>query len=193
MLLAIFLPIFSFASTIDFDDLNPSEAGDLVSNSYNGLNWNNFYVLNNGGQYSSPGYVNGIVSSSNIVFNGFGDPAGFSSSTAFTFNSIYLTAAWNDGLTVDITGYLNGNQVDFASLIVDTTGPTLATLDWSNIDSVVFSSHGGTPATSIFGGTHFAADNLKINETVASVPEPLTLGLFSIGLLGIGAIRRRRQ
>ena len=55
---------------------------------------------------------------------------------------------------------------------------------FTNLTSVTFTS--GTN----FDNREFALDNLRVD--VASVPEPATLGLLSIGMLGLLAARKRR-
>jgi hypothetical protein len=109
-----------------------------------------------------------------VAFNILGNPASFSSSTPFTVNSFYLTADENDGLIVSVTGLLNGTPVDSASFTLSSTSPTLATLNWANINEVDFSASGGTPHGWILpngfhipSGTHFALDNVSITTALA--------------------------
>jgi hypothetical protein len=164
---------------ITFDDINTGATGDVypISNPYAGLTWNNFGVLSpatSGQCLKQCGYYFGIISSPNVAFNILGNPASFSSSTPFTLNSFYLTADENDGLIVSVTGLLKGTPVDTASFTLSSTSPTLATLNWANIDEVDFFASGGTPhgwvlpnGFHIPSGTHFALDNVSINAVLA--------------------------
>ena len=115
------------AITLTFDDLS---SGTAVSNGYGGLStWYNFYALNTP-TYQASGYVNGTVSSPNVLYDGGGGGAYVYNSTPFTFNSAYFTAAWNNGLNVAVYGYDNGTLVDSMNFTVNTYGPTRETFNW---------------------------------------------------------------
>ena len=178
--------------TITFDDfhLRPGQSLDF-SNPYDGLNWTNF------GVYAPPsttpsGYLNGIVSGSNIAADKNAGPASIFSPTLFTLDSFDLTSAWNDGLSVAVTG-LNGTSVRFIkTFTVDTSGPTLETLNWAGLTQANFVSFGGTNHGYAGAGTHFALDNVTITT---STPEPAPMAAFAVGflgLLGLGLRARRR-
>lgn len=180
----------SQAGTITFDDLIGSEP--TIAKGYGGLKWSNFNGLNSK-TYGVPqsGYQNGTVSGEYIAYNGGGAAATFSSSTSFTLDDAYFTAAWRNGLNVHAVGtdWINTYIKDFT---VDSTGPTDVFFDWNNIKSVTFSTSGGTPAFS--SGYQFAMDNLTINEPFAeAVPEPETYALLLAGLGVLGFVARRRK
>jgi autotransporter passenger strand-loop-strand repeat protein/autotransporter-associated beta strand protein len=163
--------------TITFDDLADGGTGTQIPNGYDYLNWNNFYILNTPASYNNyaaSGYINGTVSAPNVAFNAYGNPPSFSAlSGSFTLDSFYLTAAWYDGLNVLVEGLKNGVVVDSATLVVNTGGPTLETLNWSGINQVYFASSGGTQNLNFSGsGEHFALDNLTVT---------LNLNLFTTG------------
>ena len=132
-----------------------------------------------------------------MALNAYANDATLSApSGTFTLNSGYFTAAWYDGLTIDVTGFNSGNQIDATSFAVNTSGPTLETFDWSGVDSVVFHSSGGTQNPNLFGGgTHFALDNLRVNEETTPTPEPgsvAAMGLGAFGVVGL-AFRKRKS
>lgn len=187
--LALMLCAFGVANAtvVTFDDLPDSDG--WISNGYAGFNWNNFYYFNADTFSGNPsGFQNGIVSPHNVAFNAFGDPAALSDSV-FTFNSAYFTAAWNDGLSIDITGKNSGNQLYFATITVNTSGPTLFSSNWTGIDELDFYSYGGVSHGYGGGGNHFAMDNFTYN----AVPEPATMLLLGLGLVGLAGVRRKIQ
>ena len=78
----------------------------MVPNGYNGFQWANFSVIDALDSLIASGGQNGTVSPKNVAFNSNGNPANFSGSGAFTLDSAYLTAAWNDGLQLEVQGFV---------------------------------------------------------------------------------------
>jgi hypothetical protein len=163
-----FLPVFAHATTLNFDDLVPFQT---LQNGYGELNWSNFDVADSS-QFAvnapNSGFVKGLVSPPNVIFNRAGTAAEFYKSTPFTFNSIYLTAAWNNQLIVEVTGYRGAQQVAFETLTLNPDSYRLAIFNWVNVDRVRFASSGGTNANVGGSGTVLVADNLIINVAVLS-------------------------
>ena len=174
--------------TITFDDLTTTTYAP-IPNGYNGFDWRNFYVINPSFTLGSNGYKNGVYTTPNDAFNGGGAQASITSSTPFTLDSAYFTAAWSNGLNISIEGYNGATLVDSITLVTDTTGPTFTTFNWNGITEVVFDSSGGTDAGYGGKGDNFAMDNLVVTST----PEPPTLFLFvgAILLLGMKVLRAR--
>lgn len=152
--------ITAAADTLNFDDLDNFSS---VPSGYGGLEWSNLNALDSSIYYfPESGYVNGTVSPNNVLYNGGGSMASISGSTPFKLEGFYLTAAWNNNLNVDITGYNGENQIYTYSLIVNTDGPTLVELNWADLTRVTFSSYGGIEAGLGGGGEHFALDDLMV-------------------------------
>lgn len=175
--------------------------GASIPNGYGGLNWNNFYYLNASTYIGNPsGYSNGLVSGKNVAYNAGGDGASLSVSSpgVFTFNSVYLTAAWNDGLSVVVDGYLGTTLLYSQTVIVDTSHPTAPTIfNFAGIDSLTFTSSGGSRHDGFVGaGDHFVMDDFTFTlGTDGAVPEPSSLISAAAAVaagLGYGARRRRR-
>jgi hypothetical protein len=142
------------------------------------------------------GFVNGLVSGSWVLFNGGGSDVWFEKLNAaaqnFNFDSAYMSAAWYNGLTVDIKGYRNGVVVNST-----TTGPlsfndSLQSFNWTNLDKVSFQSNQSSGVVIDNQSTYnhaFVMDNLSIS----AVPEPESYAMLLVGLGLIGGIARRRK
>jgi hypothetical protein len=193
------LSLASQAVTLAFEDIPLASGADVsMPSGYGGLTWNNAYVLDtNGFAYNPSGYEPGAVSGTQVGFNGFGNSMSFSIGSPFTFNSLYMTAAWNDGLSVEVKGSLNGSTVFSQTLSPSATAPTLYTFNWSGIDKVSFSASGGTQHYSLAASTHFAFDNLTINEPITpftpAIPEPQTYVLMAACLAVVAGVTRRTR
>ncbi|HET6900770.1 MAG TPA: PEP-CTERM sorting domain-containing protein [Vicinamibacteria bacterium] len=186
--LGVLAPAAAQATVVGFDDLGP--CCSPIPNGYAGLDWNNFYSIQDN-ELPGSGYDNGTVSPHNTAFNWFANPASISSGTPFTFNSAYLTAAWNNGLSIKVDGLLGSSLLYTNTVVVDTTGPTLFNFNYSGVDTVLFTSFGGTNADLGGSGAHFAMDDMTIDA--AAIPEPTVLTLYGIGLVGLRFAARRRQ
>jgi hypothetical protein len=196
----------SASTLITFDDLsNPSEpAGDTIANGYAGLNWSNFVVLN-ATNYpivsgNASGYPAGIVSPNNVAVNNFGNAATFSSpSGTFNLLSFYATAAWNDDMTLTITGLRGGGVIDTTSALIQTSGPSFFNLDWLGIDTVTFETSGGVANPNfccggdVQGSRQFALDNVSVELNPTPIPAALPLFATGIGAIGLLGWRRKRK
>jgi hypothetical protein len=178
LLLALTTGFASAAVTITFDDLpTPALGGTVLLNGYGGLRWANVAYLdsanNDLGAFGS-GYNNAVVSSPNVAFMAFDGvtQSVLVSGPTFDFNSVWLTAAWYDGLNIRVRGYsggTNGTVLYDRTVIVNTSGPTFFNFNYLGIDTLRFETSGGTP--SIYGdhGRHFVIDDM----TITPKPNPL--------------------
>jgi hypothetical protein len=179
------------ANVVTFDDIAGN--GSAVVSGYNGVNWNNFYVLD-GVADTNSGYQNGVVSANNVAYNAYANPASISaaSNAGFSLSDGFFTAAWNNGLTVTASAVFENATTATKSFTLDTTGPIDEFFGWNDLASVTFSSAGGTSAGLKGAGAHFALDNLNLAQT-AAVPEPGTDALLMLGLVAVGVSLRRRK
>jgi hypothetical protein len=127
------------STLITFDDItNSTETeGILVPNNYHGLTWNNALVMD-GLNMTSIGYITGVVSPPYIVFDGYGRPMSFRSTTAstFTINSFYSCAAWFDDVKLTINGTRSGNVLYTKTIPLLMENRTFIELNWSGIDNI---------------------------------------------------------
>jgi len=172
------------AYILTFDDIGEVDESTLIPDGYGGFDWDYFYYMNATELLPNSGYNNGLVSGDYVAHNsGYFNVVGIRENL-FTFNGAWLTAAWRDGLNVQVDGYLNDFLIYSTTVVVDTTGPTWFDFDYPDIDELKFSSFGGTPNPAYHPqtGYHFAMDNFTY------IPEPTTLLLFTFG-----AVLLRRQ
>jgi hypothetical protein len=151
------------AQLLNFDDLNGNtEQG--VPSGYGNLQWENLYALNTQTYDLNPsGYRAGTVSPPNVLYNGGGESAEvYVNSGSFTPVYAYMTAAWNDNLQVEVTGYLRGKKVFDHTYTLSALKPTICVFAVT-VDTLDFNSFGGTHHAGYPGnGEHFAMDNFLV-------------------------------
>jgi hypothetical protein len=171
------------ADIVTFDDI----AEGTIPNGYAGFNWGQFGVAE--GALHGAGYANGVVSPDNVAFNEWANVAMISDG-AFNFEGAYLTGAWNDGLNVNIKGYLGGAVVYDTTVVTSAYMATWFDFDYLNVDALEFTSFGGIAVPGWNGsGEHFAMDNF----TVSAVPVPGAVLLGMLGLSVAGARLRKKS
>lgn len=172
---------------LTFDDL-PGSVG-VIMNGYGGLQWQYFRYVNATQAYIVSGYHNGIVSPDTVALNSAGNPAQLTGGV-FNLNSAYLTGAWNDGLQVEVQGFVGVTLSYDNTYTVSTAGPILINFDYVGVDEVNFISSGGTNHGFPGGnGTQFAMDNLS----VTLVPEPCSLAIFTVSLAVLRFLAAKRR
>ncbi len=169
------------AITLNFDDITTDRHNEVsVPNGYGGLNWVDFGVQGLTEEYADTGYGHGIVSGEFVVYNNFERTAYVSSNSPFTFKNVYLTGAWYDNLNVQVQGYRLGSLVYSQTVVADFYVHTLFNFNFKNIDSLRFSTYGGSAIPNLTGsGRQFSMDNL----TLEFIPEPSALMLLASFIL----------
>lgn len=175
------------AAVITFDDL-PDPYYNSVPNNYAGLQWANFSYLNtvyNASVYGPNGYTTGTISGPRVAYNEYGTPASITG-PAFNLDSAYLTAAFNDGLQVEVQGFVGSILTYDNTYLVDSTAPSFVTFDYLGVDKITLISSGGVAhGYPNGGGTQFVMDNL----TISAVPEPSAHALFGLGFISLMLFR----
>jgi hypothetical protein len=152
---------------ITFDDLPATGyPGVLIPADYYNLTWSDVYYLTSANTPNS-GYPTALSSGQNVAYNGYGNTMSITSPStngSFSISSFIASSAWNDNLHLAIVGQLNGTTVYNGSIILQVTSASLVTLNWLNLDTIFFTTSGGTTNAMVSAfGEEFAMDNLCIN------------------------------
>lgn len=165
------------ATVVTFDDLG--SGNNLVSAGYQGLNWTGIYTLNN-----NWGYGNHAVSGAGYVYGGCCGSSDTISTNSGTFDLVngYFSTLQNYGAQFNVYGYLGGLEI-YSKTISTSAAPSLINFEFLGVDRVVFQSS---------YVANLAIDNLQIS-TANRVPEPNSIALLCLGLVGACLSRRKSK
>ncbi|WP_103045301.1 PEP-CTERM sorting domain-containing protein [Comamonas faecalis] len=173
------------AETLDFNDLGTT-GFVTVPQDYAGLTWDNFFAVGKDSYYGP--YGDGVVSGSHAISNSSGGSASFSSATAFTLDSLYLTKVYFSGTTT-IQAYDGGVLVATKEVALNAGTPTLVQFDdWGPllVNKIVISG-GDSSAQVVIDDISFGS------AAVSPVPLPASGLLLGAGLLGMLGVQRRKR
>lgn len=182
------------AAVITFDDLPATEL-DAVPDGYQGFNWGASHMVNvnyfHKDLLPDTGFENGVVSGDYAAFN-FLATTSTITGDQFDFNGAYLTAGWNDGLNIEVIGFLNNALLFTQTVVVNTSAAQWFDFNFVGINSLSLRVWGGTSIDGTAGNDFFVMDNFTINEPSA-VPEPSSLALLLLGIAGILLGRKTKK
>jgi hypothetical protein len=190
VLLSLGVAASTNAAVITFDDLPETDAG-LIENGYAGFDWTSFGYANKSVLPGS-GYETGVVSGDYAAYNDFAETSSLSGSL-FDFNGAFLTGAWNDGLNIEVKGFLSGAELYSTTVVVNTSIAQWFDFNFLGIDGLSFRAFGGENNILLGGeGEQFVMDNFTINEP-ASVPESSPIALLLVGIASLLLGRRMQR
>jgi hypothetical protein len=182
------------AAVITFDDL-PARELDAIPDGYYGFNWGASPMVNvnyfHKNLLPNTGFENGVVSGDYAAFN-FLATTSTITGDQFDFNGAYLTAGWNDGLNIEVTGFLNNLALFTKTVVVNTQQAQWFDFNFLGINSLSLRAWGGTSIDGTEGNDFFIMDNFTINEPTA-VPESSSLILLLLGLGGVLVGRKTKK
>jgi hypothetical protein len=182
------------AAVITFDDLPATEL-DAIPDGYQGFNWGASPMVNvsyfHKNLLPNTGFENGVVAGDYAAFN-FLATTSTITGDQFDFNGAYLTAGWNDGLNIEVTGFLNNLALFTKTVVVNTQQAQWFDFNFMGINSLSLRAWGGTSIDGTEGNDFFIMDNFTINEPTA-VPESSSLILLLLGLGGVLVGRKTKK
>jgi hypothetical protein len=153
-----------------------------------------------GSNFSIAGLDN--VSATQITFpsNGSllvaaGSFAGLGTCTAcVTLNTITYAPTVSSGLLLSIVNNLLTATFTLSpGATASISGGTPGTINIEGTGIATLTGYDPTPGQFSFTTQNGVLNNVTFSSTVVAVPEPASLGLFGVGMLGLGLLRRSRR
>ena len=182
------------AQVLDFEALSGSDI--RYFSNYGGFTWSNFHANEVARMNGEGAYQWAPTSGGTVIVNSGGRDSSLikTGGGLFDFGSANMMSAWNTGLQVTVTGWLNGASLYTKTITLATKVSGAEIFNFAGIDKLTFHAQGGIADTSLWGGsgTHFTMDDMNFGLTTA-VPEPSTYAMMMAGLGLIGFVARRRK
>ncbi|CAF3341683.1 unnamed protein product [Rotaria socialis] len=162
------VPIVNCPRLITFDNIpGAGRSQQPLPNGFSGFQWVNANYMNvsyyeevNGWS----GYSAALSSGQYVGLNKDGKMLSMiiNAAKSFTLKSMIVASAWNDNLTLEITGKRGGSVFKSQRFTLQLQQQSIE-LNWPNLEIINFLSYGGEPNSDIKGnGPEFALDNLCV-------------------------------
>lgn len=130
----------------------------FVPDGYGQLAWSDSFCLYSPPPKDDNGYAKGMISPDYVAYNGSGNPVDVSGDP-FDLVGAHMTAAWQDSLSIAITGYRSNKRVYSQTVTVNRHSPTWIALGYEAVERVEFTP---VPLTGL--GYQFVMDDMVIER-----------------------------